>query len=523
MNRKLSTLFLLILAGSTLCLNAAAQNFSFSQYTNTGSWMNPSQPSLVQESAVRLNYRLQSIGNQQAVKSAVINAYYPWLARRGNGPSSSIGLMVLDDKVAPANGLSFQSVGLSLSYAVSLNKHQRLSFGLMPSFGLHRMDNQGLRTISQYTHERGYLPSMPLNEPLLNARGSFWSWNTGISWMKTDSRNKQLSAAGISFYNINGPSETFLTYQNKIPLAMQAYVSSTVYEQRFYRLVPELFFSSYGNSYQLQLGGNFHYSLNHTNLRQGELILGSRYNLSKSVIFLLQFDQPAYVFGVSTDLYTSRESPFSHAFELSLALRQAVVGKSARNWRLNWKWGKNQKKKLNSARRKKSNKGKSGNSGKERYVKERPQLPSAEKQPYLQPANPSLLYAPEKQLLEKIKRRKGELSLAAFSRDIHFQTASAQLTDEGLLALKDVALVLLANPHFRMRVIGHTDDTGDPEFNQALSLERAEAVKKVLLQQGVEERQVETEGAGMSRPLLPNTSDINRQLNRRVEFRLLGQ
>lgn len=518
-------LFLLFILTTAIWSNqAAAQNYSFSQYANTGSWMNPSQPSLVQETAVRLNYRLQSIGNYQSIKSAVINAYYPWLARRGNGPTSTIGLMVLDDKIAPANGLSFQTVGLSLSYAFSIGKYQRLSFGLMPSYGLHRMDNQGFKTISQYTHERGYVPSMPMNEPLLNARGSFWSWNTGVSWRKFDKRDRQLSSAGFSFYNINGPSETFLIYQSSIPLAMQAYMSTTVYENHSYRLVPELFFSSYGSSYQLQLGGNFHYSLRQTNLREGELILGSRYNLSKSVIFLLQFDQPAYVFGLSTDLYTSRESPFSHAFEVSMALRQAVVGNSARKWKWNWprkwKWGKKRKSKRNSTRRKELAKRKTGYEKKDKYVKVRPKLPEVNRQPYLQPIVPPLLYIPEGNVKEKMKHRRGEINLAALSRNIHFKTSSVQLTDEGLDALKDVAELLLKNPDFNLRIVGHTDDIGGAAFNKVLSLQRAETVKEVLLGYGVAASQVETEGAGMEYPLVPNSSTINRQLNRRVEFML---
>lgn len=208
-NLKWLLVFISLLASIGFCRQVAAQNFNFSQYGNTGSWMNPSQPSLVQEKAVRLNYRIQSIGNQQAIKSAVVNAYYPWLARKGKGPSSAIGLMVLDDKIAPVNGLSFQTIGLSLSYAFSLSENQRLSFGLMPSYGMHRMDHQGMRTISQYSYERGYMPNMPLNEPLLNARGSFMAWNTGVSWRKTDDDGRQLSAAGISFIISTDPVKHF--------------------------------------------------------------------------------------------------------------------------------------------------------------------------------------------------------------------------------------------------------------------------------------------------------------------------
>lgn len=145
------------------------------------SWQNPSQPSLQQEMAVRLNYRMQSVGNRQAIRSTVLNAYYPFFATPRNGPTSTIGLMVLDDAIAPANGLSIQSLGVSMSLAVSLSKYQRLAFGLMSVYGMHRMNNQGLRTISQYLDESGYTPSLPLNEPLIDAKATFLSWNAGMS------------------------------------------------------------------------------------------------------------------------------------------------------------------------------------------------------------------------------------------------------------------------------------------------------------------------------------------------------
>jgi len=74
----------------------------------------------------------------------------------------------------------------------------------------------------------------------------------------------------------------------------------------------------------------------------------------------------------------------------------------------------------------------------------------------------------------------------------------------------------------RLEIAGHTDDTGTPEDNLTLSRGRAEAVRDHL----VAKYQVKADRLviaffGQSRPLAPNTTQENRRVNRRVEFRLL--
>lgn len=74
------------------------------------------------------------------------------------------------------------------------------------------------------------------------------------------------------------------------------------------------------------------------------------------------------------------------------------------------------------------------------------------------------------------------------------------------------------NPSVRIKIGGHTDDTGDPATKKQLSLNRANEVKNWLLAKGVNNLRVSTAGYGMSKPIAPNTSEEGRQLNRRVEF-----
>lgn len=454
--------------------------------------------------------------------SAVLNASYPWLATRSNGPASSIGLMLLDDKVAPANGLSFQTVGLSLSYAFSLSKYQRLSFGLMPSYGMHRMDHEGMRTISQYSAERGYSPSLPLNEPLLNARASFLSWNAGASWLQQDRKGNSVSSAGLSLNNINRPEEVFQDFENTIPLAVQAFFFTKVYQDRLFTVLPEVFFSSYGSSYQVQPGGTLRYNLRYSSFRQGHLSLISRYNLLRSVIFGARLEQPAYEIGLSTDFYMGGKSPFSQAFELSFALKRGIEGR-------NFNWKKRKKAVKNGSRSRRGTErtvAKKENNEKILPVapeKEEPTVITS-KQPLKENPSDTTSLISGNEMTEVMNEEErfgdGQIILGSAAKEINFKVASAILLPQAKEALMDVAKYLQHNPEFRILITGHTDDTGGPSLNLRLSKERAEAVKKFLTEEGVTGEQISTAGAGMERPLLPNTSEENRRLNRRVEFLL---
>jgi outer membrane protein OmpA-like peptidoglycan-associated protein len=70
---------------------------------------------------------------------------------------------------------------------------------------------------------------------------------------------------------------------------------------------------------------------------------------------------------------------------------------------------------------------------------------------------------------------------------------------------------------------GHTDSVGHADYNQALSLKRADAVAAALSQLGVPAARMKTEGFGLTRPLAPNDSEVGRRLNRRVEIIVLNE
>ena len=70
----------------------------------------------------------------------------------------------------------------------------------------------------------------------------------------------------------------------------------------------------------------------------------------------------------------------------------------------------------------------------------------------------------------------------------------------------------------RFKVAGHTDDRGSEAHNIELSRRRAEAVRGYLVQAGVERGRLDIEAHGENAPLMSESSEYARQMNRRVEF-----
>ncbi|MEB8344512.1 OmpA family protein [Flavobacteriaceae bacterium KMM 6898] len=102
---------------------------------------------------------------------------------------------------------------------------------------------------------------------------------------------------------------------------------------------------------------------------------------------------------------------------------------------------------------------------------------------------------------------------------ILFGINSDIIKPESYGVIKEIAALLKENKEISIQIIGHTDNDGDEEANQNLSLKRANAVRTMLFQEfGIDSKRMETVGKGESAPIVPNTNAVNKASNRRVEF-----
>lgn len=110
------------------------------------------------------------------------------------------------------------------------------------------------------------------------------------------------------------------------------------------------------------------------------------------------------------------------------------------------------------------------------------------------------------------------------SERIYFEDESDTLRSTSAPTLDTLASTFKQLPgRPRLRVEGHTDDSGNPQYNLDLSYRRARAVVEYLKRQGVDLDRLEYVGRGSADPLGPNNSPEGRALNRRVEFVLLDR
>jgi OmpA-OmpF porin, OOP family len=101
--------------------------------------------------------------------------------------------------------------------------------------------------------------------------------------------------------------------------------------------------------------------------------------------------------------------------------------------------------------------------------------------------------------------------------NLNFETGTTRLTPESTAAVESLVTILKAYPAATVLLEGYTDSTGDAAANKKLSLERANAVKTLVLRGGIAEARIGTEGLGQENPIAANDTEEGRAKNRRLE------
>lgn len=101
---------------------------------------------------------------------------------------------------------------------------------------------------------------------------------------------------------------------------------------------------------------------------------------------------------------------------------------------------------------------------------------------------------------------------------LQFEPGTATLTPESQAKLPAILAQARALPGGELVVVGHTDRTGSPQANDMLSLQRAQAVRALLVEQGFQPELIEAVGRGEREPVVPTEANVDEPRNRRAEI-----
>jgi OOP family OmpA-OmpF porin len=120
-----------------------------------------------------------------------------------------------------------------------------------------------------------------------------------------------------------------------------------------------------------------------------------------------------------------------------------------------------------------------------------------------------------------VQTRYAELLAARPPRPVTFTVfflfdSATDLAPESAATVKQLKAVLATWPAPEVQVVGHTDLAGSQEWDDKLSMRRAQTVAAFLVKQGIPAQQIETAGRGKREPLVPTADGVPNRMNRRT-------
>ncbi len=117
-------------------------------------------------------------------------------------------------------------------------------------------------------------------------------------------------------------------------------------------------------------------------------------------------------------------------------------------------------------------------------------------------------------------RKVGNTIQLIMASDVTFATNQASIQGGFYQTLDSVAVVFKKYNNNTINIVGYTDNTGNPSYNQQLSEQRAQSVGNYLISRGVPSNRIYTSGQGQRNPVASNATAQGRAMNRRVVITL---
>lgn len=138
--------------------------------------------------------------------------------------------------------------------------------------------------------------------------------------------------------------------------------------------------------------------------------------------------------------------------------------------------------------------------------------------------NVSLMALEEQPMQQSVGFIKADAMASALGKDGHvalylnFDTDSDVIRPDSKPVVQEIATLLRTDPRLKLKVEGHTDNSGEAAHNRELSRQRAEAVVRAVAGTGIDGTRLQAAGMGADKPLADNATEEGRARNRRVEL-----
>lgn len=510
---------------------AQSQYFQFSQYNFAVQRVNPAMVSSTDYASAGFLYRNQGTGADVHLNSSIASAIYPFINPNNGRRWSGIGLSLMDDR----SGGIFSVQEASLSYAINvfLSRFQFLSLGFKGLYQQRSVNLNGLYTGSQYILDRGFDESLFNGENFGLLKSSFATFSTGVYWQQSDRLGRKLAWWGVSFFDLNKPSDSFSGIPARLNSTVVASGGIRLHQRDNFSLMPELLFSRSAGRNFVNAGLVASYEMRRYPNQAGDHIdLITRYVPGRSGILGLQLHREKFSIGFSYDFpVAARNVANRGAFELALEVRRLVDPEGRRR--------ASSGRKPSQARRGATVKPMRTAAKKQESVPVKPFPMQTATDTSIHVKKDSLpgKSAVEPDLVSSLRQKSdsviahakaGALSHEPFvieklNLSFGFEFNSVALDARSMEYLDQLSMALKENVHMRIRLTGHTDNIGSRDFNLRLSRFRANVVRDYLLSKGIEPSRVEADGKGLTQPLNDNATEAERALNRRVELLIYYQ
>ncbi len=519
MKNKILTLAFLL---AVVSITARAQDFSFTQYHNTPLFTNPAMVGTSDYYRAMINYRSQTLVSGQSYNTPVGTFTMPFYG--GGRRVAGLGLSVLrDDQSRGLINTGFLAAG---SYNIPTGK-SLLGVGLQAGYIQSRVDLAGKTTDLQWINGV-FNPNAPTGEKLSNEQTGYFTAGGGLFWYMPDERYRQKFFLGVSGFNLNEPSVKFFSADDtKVARRIVATGGVRVLKTEQFSIVPNARFVNFASKNHANIGSWFRYHLPvQPNGRATDVSVGLWYNTNKYAAFSVELENQNIVAAFSYDIPAAATSTVFQdkgVFEFTLGIKIPHKNTPKDALKEESPIAEDKSNSRDSALRAEltSEMAKRDSALKAELSKTLPEQIKKEVSEQTKKETAEIINTKMGEVDKRIDAyndRMIRMERNFFKKNIRFELGSKAITFESRQILAELIRAMNDNPNLKVELVGHSCDIGEQEGNRRLSFERAEATKKYLVENGINASRITTRGEGVNNPYAPNNSEMNRRLNRRVEF-----